>query len=240
MLETLEKDWYSIEEVAEILGCKVEDVNHFIQAGKIKPALWFDNEPAILDHGREERYPIALNGLWDCLCSLRYSLQGSQPVVYPIEDPNNRVESFEREFTIVDSFEKAIEKKDIHPHIFRHHVPGEPEKILVSLSVTRFDGGSKTAKKVILNADLQRFRAERNLAKSPGTKAKANERMENTNLVIIGALISILKGETNFESEAQIIDAITDRYHRAHGLGERTLQGRFSDAKKALEDAIGD
>lgn len=157
-METLEKDWFSIEEAAEYLGCKVDDVTHFIQAGKIKPVFWFDNEPAILDRGNGEKHQIAINGLWDCLSSLRYSLQGCQPVVYPIENPKNRRGSLEREFKIVDSFDKAIEKKEIYPHIIRHIVPGEPERILVATDVVRFDGGSATAKKVILNDDLQNFK----------------------------------------------------------------------------------
>lgn len=238
-MKTLEKDWYSIEETAEILGCKVEDVNYFIQAGKIKPVFWFDNEPAILDRGKEERYPIGLNGLWACLCSVRYSLHGSQPVVYPIEDPTNRKESLEKAFSIFDSFDKALEKKDIYPHIMHYSEPGEQEKILAAVSVTRFDGNSKTAKKVILDADLQRFKAERNIAAPPTTKTGTNNRIEQTNLIIIAALIEFLKREANFESEAEIIDAIKKAYPRVYGLGPRTIQGRFADAKKALAD-IGD
>ena len=230
------KDWYTIDEAAEILECKVDDVDHFIKAGKIKPVFWFDNEPAIEDYGKGETYPISVNGLYACLISVRYSLHGLQPVVYPIDDQTNRMESFERAFTIFDSFGAAREKKDTYPHIMRHHEPGEQEKILAAVSVTRFYGGSKTAKQVILHADLEQFKAERNSAAPATTRGKTSHRIENTNLMLIGAMIDLLKRGDNFKSEAEIIDAIKEAYPSCFGLGQRTIEGRFAKAKKALAD----
>lgn len=71
-------------------------------------------------------------------------------------------------------------------------------------------------------------------------KTRTDQRIEDTNLRIIGALLKILNGETGFNSDALIIDAITDRFEKTFGLSKRTLEDRFSRAKKALEKAIRD
>lgn len=76
--------------------------------------------------------------------------------------------------------------------------------------------------------------------KSPRINKRADNRTEKTNLAIVGALLTMLKEETNFESDAQIIDAIKDRYPRAEGLSERSLQDRFSKGKKVLKDVTTD
>lgn len=69
--------------------------------------------------------------------------------------------------------------------------------------------------------------------RKPRTPAN-NQTAEKTDLKIIGALLSLLNGLSGYDSEASIIDAITDRFEKERGLGKRTLEDRFAKAKKAL------
>ncbi len=67
----------------------------------------------------------------------------------------------------------------------------------------------------------------------------AESRAEKTDLKIIGALVSIVREQTDLKSQAQIIDHIInqDQFKRIPGLSSRTMQDRFSQANTALKDA---
>lgn len=179
------KDWYSIEEVAEMFECKVDDIHHFIQADKLKPVLWFENEPGVWDHGEDGKYDIILNGLWACLSSFRHSMNGGRPIVYKIE-ADDQEKCFTEAFPIIkDSFKEAYEyknkyqeeakdagvKKGFGLHILAH----EEGKFLITSSVKRFFGDSKTAKKVILRKELDKFKSIVTLNHSSRTSEILNE-----------------------------------------------------------------
>lgn len=68
------------------------------------------------------------------------------------------------------------------------------------------------------------------------------ERSEKTYQLIIGALLSCMHGEIpssrvhpSFPNETHLIEAILSTFERFPGLSERTLRGKFSEAKKALQ-----
>jgi hypothetical protein len=234
------KDWYGIEEIAEMFECKVEDINHFIQSGKLNTVLWFDDEPAILDYGDGKEYEIRIRGLWSTLKPLRYGLiAGDKPVVYSLnhEDPEKSFgDAFER---IVSSIEEAFAlKKDGFSHIIAGVIQ---DKFIVTDRVFRCYGESKTAKTVVLKKELDNFKSIVNLDQHLLSKKPASDRVEKTDLKIIAALVSIVREQTDLKSQAQIIDNIIkhDQFKRIHGLSERTIGGRFALAKKAIE-AAGD
>jgi hypothetical protein len=152
------KDWYGIEEIAEMFECKVDDINHFIKSGKLNTVLWFDDEPAILDYGDGKEYETRIRGLWSTLKPLRYGLiAGDKPVVYSLnhEDPEKSFsDAFER---IVSSIEEAFAlKKDGFSHIIAGVFQ---DKFIVTDRVFRFYGDSKTAKRVVLKKELDDFKS---------------------------------------------------------------------------------
>ena len=173
----IERDWYTIEGLAEKLDCKVDDINHLIQAGKINPVFWFENQQAMIDCGNGETYDIGINGLWACLGNLRYPMgYGANPIAYSI-DVDDPYKGFYEAFPVtMDSLEEAIEyrrerqkealsqgvKKETYWHIIRH---SETDKYLITLSVVRFCGDSETAKKVILKSDFERLKSGVNQTK---------------------------------------------------------------------------
>ena len=71
--------------------------------------------------------------------------------------------------------------------------------------------------------------------KNHRTQKKADNKIEKTNLTIIGALIELLKTGSSFKSNADIIKEITEeRYENVHGLSKTNLEQRFAIATKAL------
>jgi hypothetical protein len=232
------KDWYGIEEVAEMFECRVEDINHFIQSGKLNTVLWFDDEPAILDYGDGKEHEVRIRGLWSTLKPLRYGLiAGERPVVYSINYEDHE-KSFSDAFgRIVSSLEEAfILKKDGFPHIITGVIH---DKFIVTDRVFRCYGESKTAKTVVLKKELDNFQTIVNLNQSLQVKKTVNKREEKTDLKIIGALVSMVREQTDLKSQAQIIDHIinNDQFKPIPGLSSPTIQGRFALANKALEDA---
>lgn len=232
------KSWYTIDEVAEIFECKVEDIIHFIQAGKLNTVFWLNNEPAIIDDGDGNRYDILINGLWASLSSMRYGLgHGDMPVIYSI-DADNPEKGFEDTFDhIVPSWDEALEcKKNGFHFIFAGIIQ---EKYILATSVTRIYGDSRTAKDVVLKKELEKFKSIVNMNQSFQQKKSVSKREEKTDLKIISALVSIVREQTDMKSQAQIIDHIInhDQFKRIPGLSSRTIEGRFALANKALEDA---
>lgn len=76
----------------------------------------------------------------------------------------------------------------------------------------------------------------------PRPRETGESKWGNNNLRIIGALVEIITGQGGIQghpdlnSETKLIDLLTDRYKGFNGLTERTLQGRFRDAKKLLSE----
>lgn len=65
--------------------------------------------------------------------------------------------------------------------------------------------------------------------------ARIDPRVERTDLIIIGGLLSLLHDQTTLTSNADVIQALQEWQPNYPGLKKRTLEGRFSAAKKALE-----
>jgi hypothetical protein len=69
----------------------------------------------------------------------------------------------------------------------------------------------------------------------PTPKPK-NAREEANDLRLIGALLAIIKNDEVYKTEAELIDDLMSWYDFSP-FAQRTLQDRFSKAKKALEEA---
>lgn len=69
----------------------------------------------------------------------------------------------------------------------------------------------------------------------PPPKPK-NVREEANDLRLIGALLAIIKNDEVYKTEAELIDDLMSWYDFSP-FAQRTLQDRFSKAKKALEEA---
>lgn len=70
---------------------------------------------------------------------------------------------------------------------------------------------------------------------SPKPKPK-NAREEANDLRLIGALLAIIKNDELYKTEAELIEDLMSWYDFSP-FAQRTLQDRFSKAKKALEEA---
>jgi len=86
------------------------------------------------------------------------------------------------------------------------------------------------------NAEL-----EKEVAEAKGESTKVKERNERTYLNIIGILLSFINGEfpnvskhPDFISQGKLIKKIQVKYQGIPGLSPRTLEERFSEARKSL------
>ncbi|KAB2889331.1 MAG: hypothetical protein F9K32_13105 [Desulfobulbaceae bacterium] len=244
------KEWYSVEEVAEIIDCNVDDIIYFIHAGIVEPLLWFENEPATWEDGKgSEQHAVILNGLYASLIPLKYPLHGSHPVIYSVE-----LDSFEESFSkaflrVFDSFEDALKcreevKKDCLPEPFILSHP-KADKWLATWSLLRFNGESKTAKKVILKGDVAKIRSivgqarEENLSfdqpeKDSRILKKSEAKIEKTNMLIIAAIIRELQESGKIKSKAELIDALEKKYRLISGISKTNLDKRFAEAERIL------
>ena len=66
--------------------------------------------------------------------------------------------------------------------------------------------------------------------------SKPSERQERSNLHIIGSLLQIIMDKGIYASEEDLRINIAREYQGFSGCAERTLAGRFSEAKKALSE----
>ena len=76
---------------------------------------------------------------------------------------------------------------------------------------------------------------ERVVEVTPPPKPK-NAREEANDLRLIGALLAIIKNDEVYKTEAELIDDLISWYDFSP-FAQRTLQDRFSKAKRALEEA---
>jgi len=79
--------------------------------------------------------------------------------------------------------------------------------------------------------DLQERISEEHAESKP-----ASPKTEKSNLHIIGALLQIVMDEKLFPSEAALREHIARQYQGYSGCAERTLAGRFAEAKKTLSE----
>lgn len=159
------KDWYSLDEVAEMFECKVEDINHFIEARKLNFVLWLEDEPGYIHDGNtSSAYPpchTRLFGLWDFIAPTR---RGEGPIVYQI-DADNPEEGLHKSFHVAvksrwEALELVHEKK--YPFMIYHE---GYDKYLLATQVYTLGCNSKTAKKVILRTEFERFKSTMTSAK---------------------------------------------------------------------------
>jgi hypothetical protein len=61
-------------------------------------------------------------------------------------------------------------------------------------------------------------------------------RTEKSNLHIIGALLQVVMDEKLFSSEEALREHLAAQYQGYPGCAERTLAGRFAEAKKLLSE----
>jgi len=76
-------------------------------------------------------------------------------------------------------------------------------------------------------ATKPQIQGERDKPKSP--------REETNDLRLIGALLDIIRKDEAYKSEAELIEDLTN-WHQGSPFTQRTLQDRFSKAKKAMEN----
>jgi hypothetical protein len=64
-----------------------------------------------------------------------------------------------------------------------------------------------------------------------------DDRERTTMLNIIGAQLALLLDSTRplLPSQADVVNALVERYPRVYGCGQRTLEGKFADAKRSLK-----
>ncbi len=104
---------------------------------------------------------------------------------------------------------------------------------------------------VVLRKERDRFEKENRIGAYAGTMPDLNKpdrldpRKETTYLNVIGAMLHILlnppqddKGNLkNINTQAAVIDEIVDLFGHKQGISERTLQDKFSAAKKSLDNS---
>jgi hypothetical protein len=69
-----------------------------------------------------------------------------------------------------------------------------------------------------------------------GDEKPPSERKERSDLHIIAALLQIIMDERLFSSEEKLREQIADEYRDFEGCAERTLAGRFAEAKKLISN----
>ncbi|MGD9947673.1 MAG: hypothetical protein AB7U29_04235 [Desulfobulbus sp.] len=151
------KDWYSLDEVAEMFECTVDDINHFIDARKIDFVVWLENEQGYVHDWNVKCRPAEtrLFGLWYPIGPQK---PGDGPIVYKIDADNPEKGLYEGFAHVVetrnDALELASEKK--YPFIIYH---SDYKKYLLANQVYTIGCNSKTAKKVILRTEFERFKS---------------------------------------------------------------------------------
>jgi FtsZ-binding cell division protein ZapB len=109
---------------------------------------------------------------------------------------------------------------------------------------TRHDALSKRFK--TLREEKEAIEGERDSLKSiVGKMSEPGLRAETTYQNIIGALLNCITGKIpssrphpSFPTETEVIEAILLTYPKHPGLSQRTLQGKFAEAKKSLESSV--
>lgn len=74
------------------------------------------------------------------------------------------------------------------------------------------------------------------LTKEPTIVQKTDPRTEKSNLHIIGAMLQIIMDKEAFNSEEELRKHIAEKYAGFSGCTERTMGGRFAEAKKLLSE----
>ncbi len=159
------KDWYTIGEVAEMLECKVDDINHFIEAGKIDFVVWLENEPGhVYDWNTSDKYPPVETRLFGLWYPIGPSKPGEGPIVYKIDADSPEKGMYEGFAHVADTRSEALElaSEKKYPFIIYHSYYG---KYLVANNFHTIGCNSKTAKKVILRTEFERFKSTMTSAK---------------------------------------------------------------------------
>lgn len=91
-------------------------------------------------------------------------------------------------------------------------------------------------------AEINQLKAENNKLKTLVPQDNIDDRLENSYLNIIGGLINLMLSETPngkkisvYNSQSDIINAFLAYYPNKKGLGQRSLEGKFSQAKLNLQ-----
>ncbi len=79
---------------------------------------------------------------------------------------------------------------------------------------------------------------------SPEPNPLSNQK-ETSYLNVIGALLEVINGTApntekhpGFKSQAELVNFIDEKYKGAYGLGKTSLDTKFADAKRTLNDSL--
>jgi len=67
-----------------------------------------------------------------------------------------------------------------------------------------------------------------------GAKTKSDPRSEQTDLLIIGAILGLIKEKTDLSTNEKVIEAVENWLPNTRGLKPRTLEDRFAKAMRAI------
>jgi len=118
--------------------------------------------------------------------------------------------------------------------------PSQPELPFTSLPIDLItpqygpsNGLPSDSVLVIRTSALLEFE-ERLASEESGEEKLPNEKEEKTNLHIIGALVQVILEGKLFPNEEKLRNQISKEYRGLFGCSERTIAGRFAEAKKLI------
>ncbi|MGE4377656.1 MAG: hypothetical protein AB7E10_09835 [Burkholderiaceae bacterium] len=203
--------WYSLEDVAQRWGCKIEQVIHYGETGMLRISArsrnWFKVR---WNKDVDKMGPNA-----------------------PRTNPNHRL------IGITPNFLSLLIEEDVPLSLSlacKTVKNDEDDYCLVSGTTPDSAPPSLSVRDlVIVRDELDRFEREYRIGahagELPKSKPELGERERQTMLVLIGAMLETIMDKGLFKSQAALVDYLVEEYD----LSKRTTDGKLSEAKKALQ-----
>lgn len=203
--------WYSLEDVAQRWGCKIEQVIHYGETGMLRISA--RSRRCFTVKWQKDVDEMGPNAPW--------------------KETNHSLIGLTSGF-----FSSLIEKDMPHGLFFACKTVQNDEDDYCAVSGATPDSAPPSLSVrdlVIVRDELDRFEREYRIGahagELPKSKPELGERERQTMLVLIGAMLETIMDKGLFKSQAALVDYLVEEYD----LSKRTTDGKLSEAKKALQ-----